>query len=231
MTNDREMLDKTRITELDPVLLSTPFRAQTNWHVITGGACCGKTTLIDLLAEQGFHTVPETGRQVIEREVAKGRAVEEVFRDGAIYARMIMDLQLRTEQRLRATDLLFLDRALPGCLPFYRHFGLDVNQVLAECFHHRYATVFILDLLPLELDGARIQDEAYTVLLDEALVHYYGALGYDVVRVPVLPPKERLEFVLERLSEQGLVSPLEAGAPRSSHSNTPSSERGSKRTR
>jgi predicted ATPase len=197
------------ITELDPVRLSTPSGVQTNWHVITGGACCGKTTLINLLAEQGFHTVPETGRQVIEGEVAKGRAVEEVFRDGAMYARMIMDLQLRTEQRLRATDLLFLDRALPGCLPFYRHFGLDVNKVLAECFRHRYASVFILDLLPLELDGARIQDEAYTVHLDKALVYYYGSLGYDVVRVPVLSPEERLEFVLERLSDQGLVSPLE----------------------
>ncbi|MFN2217529.1 MAG: AAA family ATPase [Anaerolineae bacterium] len=207
----------------------TGFEVQTNWHVITGGTCCGKTTLIDLLAEQGFQTVPETGRQVIEREVAKGRTVEEVFRDGATCARMIMDLQLRTEQRLRATDLLFLDRALPGCLPFYRHLGLDENKVLAECFHHRYASVFILDLLPLELDGARIQDEAYTVLLDEALVYYYGTLGYDVVRVPVLPPQQRLEFVLEKLSEQGLVSPLEAGATSScSHSSTPSRERGSK---
>jgi predicted ATPase len=190
-----------RDTELDPDLLSTPFEVQTNWHVITGGACCGKTTLIDLLAEQGFQTVPETGRQVIERAVAKGQAVEEVFGDGATYARMIMELQLETEQRLRATDLLFLDRALPGCLPFYWHFGLDVNEVLAKCRHHRYASVFILDLLPLELDGARVQDEAYTVLLDEALVHYYGALGYEVVRVPVLTPEERLEFVLERLSE------------------------------
>jgi predicted ATPase len=145
---------------------------------------------------------------------------------------MIMDLQLRTEQRLRATDLLFLDRALPGCLPFYRHFGLDVNKVLAECFHHRYASIFILDLLPLELDGARIQGEAHTVLLDEALVYHYGALGYDVVRVPVLPPEERLRFVLERLSERGLVSPLEAGAaPSCSHSSTPICERDSKRTR
>jgi predicted ATPase len=31
----------------------------------------------------------------------------------------------------------------------------------------------------------------------------YSALGYNIVRVPVLPPEERLAFVLERLSEQG----------------------------
>jgi hypothetical protein len=30
-------------------------------------------------------------------------------------------------------------------------------------------------------------------------------LGYRVVRVPVLTPEERLAFVLDRLSEQGLI--------------------------
>jgi ABC-type molybdenum transport system ATPase subunit/photorepair protein PhrA len=46
-------------TELDPVLLSSPFKVQTNWHVITGALCSGKTTLIDQLTEMGFQTVPE----------------------------------------------------------------------------------------------------------------------------------------------------------------------------
>jgi len=44
----------------DPHLLSTPFGVQTNWHVITGAACSGKTTMIDLLTDKGFQTVPET---------------------------------------------------------------------------------------------------------------------------------------------------------------------------
>ena len=57
-----------RLTELDPELLSTPFGVQTNWHVITGAPCCGKTTLIDQLANQGFQTVPEGARRYIERD-------------------------------------------------------------------------------------------------------------------------------------------------------------------
>ncbi|MFC1879334.1 AAA family ATPase [Chloroflexota bacterium] len=40
-------------SELAPDLLITQFGVQTNWHVITGAPCCGKTTLIDLLAEKG----------------------------------------------------------------------------------------------------------------------------------------------------------------------------------
>ncbi len=190
---------------LDPDLLATPFRVQTNWHVITGGACCGKTTLIDLLAEQGFQTVPETARQLVEKEKARGRTVEEIFENGAAFERVLIDEQLGVEHGLRATDVAFLDRALPDSLTFCRIFGLDLNEILAECFHHRYASVFILDLLPFQLDGARIEDDTYTRVLDEWLERDYSALGYRVVRVPVLSPQERLEFVLERLSEQGLT--------------------------
>ena len=66
MKDDRDMVNDSQrdpgAIELDPDLLSTPFGIQTNWHVITGAVCSGKTTLIDLLADKGFQTVPEIGR-------------------------------------------------------------------------------------------------------------------------------------------------------------------------
>jgi putative protein kinase ArgK-like GTPase of G3E family len=69
---DADMLDSpqhdSRATELDPDLLSTPFKVQTKWHVITGAPCSGKTTLIDQLADKGFRTVTETARQYFERD-------------------------------------------------------------------------------------------------------------------------------------------------------------------
>jgi predicted ATPase len=193
-----------RPAELDPALLTTPFKVQTNWHVITGAVCCGKTTLIDLLADKGFQTVGEIPRQYIDRELAKGRTLDEIF-DSAADERAITDWQRRTEHGLCATDVVFLDRALPDFLWFWRLHGLDLNELLVECLHHRYASVFILDMLPIELDGARIEDDAYTDLFHEWLARDYGALGYRLVRVPVLSPEERLEFVLERLSERGLM--------------------------
>jgi len=202
--DNREGPDDRRFTDLDRDLLSIPFRMQTNWCVLTGAACSGKTTTIDLLADRGYQTVPEAARPVIEREVARGRTLEEIFANGATMAPAVADMQRRVEDGLRAADVTFLDRALPDCLFFYRNFGLDPNDLLAECFHHRYASVFLLDRLDFQLDGARVEDDAYTVLLDKWLYRDYTALGYHVIRVPVLPPQERLKFILEKLAEQRL---------------------------
>jgi predicted ATPase len=194
-----------RATELDRDLLSTPFRVQTNWHVIAGAQSCGKTTLIDQLADQGFQTVPEGARLYLESEIARGRTIDEVREHVATLQQGIVDMHLSIEGELRATDVAFLDRAVPDCLAWWRVYGLNPNEILTECFRHRYASVFVLDRLPIQQDGLRPEDEALAAFLDEWMARDYGALGYRVVRVPVLSPEERIAFVLERLSEQGLI--------------------------
>jgi len=189
---------------LNPHLLATPYQVQTNWHVISGAPSCGKTTLIELLAAQGYPVVAETGRQYIEREIAKGRPLAEIY-DSEEDERAMMDLQLRTERLLRPAESIFLDRALPDVIAFYRLQEMDPNEVLRDCFHYRYASVFILDCLPLELDGARPDDDSLVDYLDRWHAHDYEALGYEVIRVPVLPPQERLSFILETLARRDLI--------------------------
>jgi predicted ATPase len=173
--------------------------------VIAGALSCGKTTLIDQLADQGFRTVPEGARLYLERERARGRTTEEIHNNLATLQHGIVDMHLRIEGELRATDVAFLDRAVPDCLAWWRVYGLNPNEFLIECFRHRYASVFVLDPLPIRPDGFRPEDEAVAAFLDEWIARDYRSLGYEVVRVPVLSIQERLAFVLERLSERGLL--------------------------
>ena len=119
--------------------------------------------------------------------------------------RGILGLQLRSERRLPVNEVAFLDGGSPSCLTYFRVVGLNPNAILAECFHHRYASMFILDRFPFQQDGVRFEDDATAALIDEWLFRDYGALGYRVVRVPILPVKDRLTFILETLSEQGLM--------------------------
>jgi len=187
--------------ELDPDLLLTPFKVQTHWHVITGASCSGKTTLIDQLADQGFSTVPEAARIFIEQELEKGLTIEEIRQDQAALTRQVYDMMLIRESRLRPGDLVFLDRALPDAPAFYRLAGMDPNEVLPDCFQYHYTSVFMLDRLPYQLDGVRAADDPTAEYLDTWIKRDYISLGYEFVRVPVLPPEERLSFIMERLPE------------------------------
>jgi len=202
---DSKSQSEFRAIELDPDILATPFRVQTNWHVITGASSSGKTTLIDLLTIKGFQTFPEVGRQYFERELAQGRTIDEIRADRAAITRQIYGLWLKFNDGLRATDITFLDRGLPDALSFYRFAEMNPNNILLDCFQHRYASVFMLNRLPYQQDGIRGGDDTTAAYFDAWMERDYNALGYKVVRVPVLPPKERLAFVLERLSDDGWI--------------------------
>ena len=189
-----------RDTPLDPKLLSTPFEIETNWHVITGAPCSGKTTLIDLLSDKGFQIFPEAARQFFARELGKGRTIDEIRADPAIFTRQIFDMWLELMRDLQASDLIFHDRGFPDGFAFYRYAGIDPNEILPACFRYHYASVFLLNRLPYQLDNVRAGDDETAAYYEAWTLRDFAALGYNVVRLPVLPPEERLAFILERLS-------------------------------
>ncbi|MDX1613697.1 MAG: hypothetical protein R3300_05255 [Candidatus Promineifilaceae bacterium] len=85
--------------------------------------------------------------------------MEDTLRDRIALQRILIDMQLTIECELTADRVFFLDRALP-CLSFSRFVGLDPNEILSGCFHHRYASVSILDSLPFLEEGKRDGDAA-----------------------------------------------------------------------
>jgi predicted ATPase len=181
-------------------MLSTPFSIQTKWCVITGASCSGKTTIIKMLADQGFQTVPEAGRQYFEAEIAKGRTIDAIRADPAFFTRQVYDIMVEHERELRANEINFLDRALPDGFAFYRIAGINPNEILPDCFRNRYAAVFLLTRLPYQKDGVRVADDETAEYLETWILRDYLALGYEVVRVPVLSPEARLAFILAKLN-------------------------------
>ena len=58
----------------------------------------------------------------------------------------------------------------------------------------------MLDPLPFQPDDQRIEEiAAIASYLEECHTRDYSALGYSILRVPVLPPEDRLAFILERV--------------------------------
>ena len=65
-----------------------------NWYVLTGAPCSGKTTLIELLQEKGYQTVPELARVYIDEQLANGLTLEELRQDELAFQKKFCNLKL-----------------------------------------------------------------------------------------------------------------------------------------
>jgi predicted ATPase len=174
--------------------------AVSNWYVITGGPSSGKTTMADLLRQRGYRTTIEHARHYIDLQRLGGHSVAEVRSRQLECQRNVLDMQLEQEASLDPHEIVFLDRALPDSLAYYRFLGLQPDPELLEALEHvAYRKVFVLDLLPLAPDYARTEDTAAQRRIHDLLLEVYKSLTAPVQRVPVLPPDDRVEFVLAHL--------------------------------
>lgn len=103
---------------------------ETNWCVITGGPSTGKTTTINMLAELGYETTIEHARHYIDTMRIKGQTVEELRSNKREFQLGVLDMQIEQEASINPKDLVFLDRAIPDALAYYRFLKLEVDEIL-----------------------------------------------------------------------------------------------------
>ena len=172
----------------------------TNWYVLTGGPGSGKTTTIELIAARGYKTTIEHARHYIQTQMQKGRTVEEVRKNQEEFQMGVLDMQIEQEAMISPKEIVFLDRALPDALAYYHFLKLPVNKRIEHAVKmYQYKKIFILDLLPLVHDYARKEDEKAQKEIHNLLIKVYSSLGFPIIHVPVLPPEERVNFILKNL--------------------------------
>lgn len=174
--------------------------ASTNWCVLTGGPSSGKTTAVRLLQQRGYTTTIEHARHYIDLQRLGGHSVEEIRSRQREFQRGVVAMQIEQEASLDPDELVFLDRALPDSVAYYRFLGLQPEpELLAQVERASYRVVFLLDLLPLVADYARTEDPVDQRRIHELLGEVYRELGHRVVRVPALPPEARVDWMLDVL--------------------------------
>lgn len=172
----------------------------TQWNVITGGPCTGKTTVVNILAQRGYKTTIEYARHYIDMQKIQGRTVEEIRRNKKEFQLGVLNMQIAEENSLDPNETAFLDRALPDAMAYYQFLGLEYDELLIQqCHKYSYHRVFILDRLPLTNDYARLEDESEQLRIHQLIIEVYKNLDIPLVHVPVLPPEERVDFILKNI--------------------------------
>jgi predicted ATPase len=172
----------------------------TNWYVLTGGPGSGKTTTVNLLQQRGYKTTIEHARHYLDTKLKSGKTVEEIKAHQHQFQRGVLQMQIAQEKKLKRDELVFLDRAIPDALAYYRYLHLKPDAIMDQALKLvSYKKVFILDCLPLVNDYARTEDELAQKQIHEIITEVYTALPFPVVKIPVLPAEERVNFILANL--------------------------------
>lgn len=175
-------------------------RIETNWYVITGGPSSGKTTTVNLLRDRGYITTMEHARHFLDTQRLKGRTIEEVRSNQLEFQHGVLQMQIDQENEIAAHVQVFLDRAIPDALAYYRYLKLPVDDLLRHALQKvNYKKVFIMDPLPLVNDYARLENVEAQKKIHELITEVYEALPFPVIHVPLLPAEERVDFILRNL--------------------------------
>ena len=178
---------------------------QTNWYVITGAPCSGKTTVINALAAAGYTTVSEVARAYIDRRLANGETIASIKSDPLAFERHILLEKCRIEHRMSKEKLIVFDRAVPDSIAYFQLEGLAIEEPLAHSYEVRYKNVFLFEPLTFEPDAVRSENQSVAARIENLIDQAYSRLGYALIRVPKLSIQRRLDFVMAHL--EGRAAP------------------------
>lgn len=172
---------------------------ETNWCIITGAPCSGKTTVINILEQLGYPVVHEAARKFIEKAIAAGALPDDIRRDPFAFQNGILEAKLQIERRLSEEDTVFIDRGIPDSIAYFRLSGLDPKTPVAHAHRVRYRRIFFFERLPLVSDAVRNEPPETVARIEILLLAAYRMLGYSIIQVPVLPMAARTDYILAHL--------------------------------
>jgi predicted ATPase len=177
---------------------------QTHIHVIAGGPCAGKTTLLRALEQAGHAVVPETSRIVLEAGIAAGRTAEELRSDPAAWQMQILDKDHTLFESLQVDQPVFTDTSFIEDLVFSQRAGITVGPNTQQwLLNKRYKTVFFLEPLGTYARSAvRIETQQASEQISAEVRKQYEGYGYQLICVPAVSVAERLAFITQVIAEQ-----------------------------
>jgi predicted ATPase len=175
----------------------------TKKYVLTGGASCGKTSLIIHLEILGEVTVREVATDFIMYKQSLG--IKRPWEEKAFQDDMLR-LQLQREALIdRSVSRVFLDRGILDNLPYFEIANQPVDGLMKTLIEQGnvrglYEKVFIIEHSGiLEPSPVRRESLEQALYLEKRQETFYKSYGYKTLRVPFENIEKRIEFILSNL--------------------------------
>lgn len=175
--------------------------------VLTGGPGVGKSTIINMLQENGYYTRPEVWTTLYEEAKEQGRAVEfSAESSSAEFRQTLMYLQLSYEESLPKNTFAFLDRSAVDVVAFGKLYNISMPKSITDVLHYnRYDLVFFLEPLPADFfnKSEELNCNYQTSLnIHRHLQEFYENTdpAYSLIHVPFADPQTRTALILKSVA-------------------------------
>ncbi len=171
-------------------------------YVLTGGSCCGKTTLLNELRGRGFSVLNESAREILNHTRFLDNRQNFVSFQSEIFLRQLEQEQKAFSQK-QDKEVIFLDRSLIDSYAYFYHkLGYvpeNISKIPEIDLKNRYSLVFVLELLPFKKDGIRIEEDSRQAeKIHKKIILTYQNFGYSLIFVPAkYSVLERADFILK----------------------------------
>ncbi len=170
--------------------------------VISGGPGTGKTSIIDTLSKKGLNIFNEVARKVIKEQLAIGSS-SLPWDNLKGFSKLVYQEQAHDFQNAKP-GLNFYDRSSIDIIAYLNFGSVEDKELISSCSSLEYSeTVFIAP--PWQEIYLRDQErrENLTQLhaIDDSIRSAYSKLNYNIIDIPKLSIEQRVDFILENLSD------------------------------
>ena len=172
-------------------------RIETQIHVIAGGPCSGKTTVLKALEQAGHYVVTETSQELLEAGIADGHTAQQLRSDPVAWQQEIFRRDHALFDELALDEPVFTDTSFIENLVFGSRAGIVIGPKVESWLQRkRYQTVFFLDpLKDYEQSQVRIESRSVAMQISDDVRKQYQLHGYKLVAVPSTSVAERVAFI------------------------------------
>ncbi|MFC0878862.1 AAA family ATPase [Saccharicrinis sp. FJH2] len=171
---------------------------ETNWIVITGPPCSGKSKVLERLSFLGYKVYPEVSRILIDNHTSNNINIEEYLKNKKDFEQDILSLKLQLEKRTNKNDIYFFDRGMIDSFAFIKFYNVELDD-FDNYLNYRYKKVFFLEPVPYEKDKNRFENYEQSKQLANELQSAYKKYKYSLVNVPLMPIDKRVELIIKNI--------------------------------
>lgn len=180
---------------------------QHNLFIITGAPGSGKTAVMHELKKLGNITINEPAREIIvEQRLIDGNGIYN--RDPMLFKELMLSRAIHHYQiAQRETSLIFFDRGIPDILAYSDCFQIPRGSEINAAKYFKYnKTIFFLPSWKeiYSNDEDRLISFEDAGIFGDNLRKIYTELEYEIVDVPLISVKNRVEFIFNYLKKNRL---------------------------